>query len=613
MIVGLCLWLLGSAVGSLSRHPYCEAHGSAQGVSIPPSANLLRSIVEDYTRGIKSLDAFAAPYFGLEEKLTEFGDYPSKAYFEREKTLLQQTEERLQALDTRTIKQWPLADRVLYELIRSEVRGNLEARRYHSELIAFNPMGNRLMSFLDDSSMELTQFPFDTVAHYEAFVERSRGLSAYVDAQIALLRGGIRDKITLNVEIARRVPLTYQAALEPDIERNPFFRPIKRLPRDLSAKDQKRLQTLFRRMIEQTILPQYRRFDDFYQKEYIPHCRTEGFGIGSLPQGKDWYQNEILLQTTLDWSPLKIHDIGLSEVDRIEIQLRELQSRMGGTGPLGNFIRKRNADPKNYYGSGAELLQAFADFKTEVGQAVPRFFVRLPRSDYRVVEQSNPESAAASYAMPTEFMPYGRFMINAQNLKAISRDRLRTLSLHEATPGHHFQLSLQYELKDELSEYQRKIYQSNAFAEGWALYAESLGREMGLLEDPSSLFGSLLDELLRAVRLVVDTGIHAQGWDRAQAFNYMKEKLAADDHDLQNEVNRYAVMPAQALSYKLGCLKIWELRRMAEAKLQDRFDLKRFHERVLSYGMLSLPSLELLVQDWTDQQLKDVRRTPARP
>ena len=238
------------------------------------------------------------------------------------------------------------------------------------------------------------------------------------------------------------------------------------------------------------------------------------------------------------------------------------------------------------------MFAAFEKIKQATALKVPQFFSLIPQSDFKIVETTNPEDPAGSYNQPTESSPIGRFLANTKNLKSVPKYDATTLMLHETVPGHHFQLALQYEMKDKLSEYQRKMYMSNSFVEGWALYSEHLGYEMGLYDDIDQRFGNLNDEMLRAVRLVVDTGIHSKGWDQKKAIAYMTENLASDAGDILNEANRYSVWPGQALGYKIGQLKIMELRSKAEKELGPKFDIKEFHKAVIGQGTVSLKILE---------------------
>ena len=356
------------------------------------------------------------------------------------------------------------------------------------------------------------------------------------------------------------------------------------------------LTKAFRDMVKNTILPNYAKFDSFYRNEYVKHCR-QGFGISSLPQGREWYIHEIKANTNLNLTPEEIHQTGLNEVARISTELEKIKDQEGFKGSLKEFMRASSKDPKSYFKSSHAMFLAFEKVKAEVAKKIPDYFSQIPKSDFKIVETSNPEDAAGVYNQPTETAPFGRFIVNTKNLRAVPIYDITTLLMHETVPGHHFQLALQYEMKD-LSEYQRKMYESNSFVEGWALYSEYLGNEMGMYTDPVQRFGNLNDEMLRAVRLVVDTGIHTMGWTQKQAIDYALDHLASDAKGIEVEINRYSVWPGQALAYKIGQLKILELRKKAESILGSRFDIKGFHQAVIGSGTVSLPVLESQVNDW---------------
>lgn len=320
--------------------------------------------------------------------------------------------------------------------------------------------------------------------------------------------------------------------------------------------------------------------------------------MGGLPHGKEWYAFAIEATTNLALDPSVIHQTGLAEVARISGEMEKVRKELGFRGNLRSFQTSLTKDPRYFFTSAKDMFAAFTKVKEEVAKKLPAYFQLIPRADYKIVESSNPEDAAASYRDPTDNLPYGRFVVNTKNLHIVPVYEVTTLSLHESVPGHHFQLALQFEMKDRLSEYRRKMYFSGSFVEGWALYAEYLGNEMGMYTDPVQRVGHLNAEMLRAVRLVVDTGIHALGWSREKAFAYMKDHLATGDKDISNEVNRYSVWPGQALGYKLGQLKILELRRFAEKELGPRFDIKGFHAAVIGSGTVSLGVLESQVREW---------------
>jgi uncharacterized protein (DUF885 family) len=554
----------------------------------------LAAVIAEHTKRIERLDPYWAPYHHLEEGLDEFGDYPSPEYFARTRAAYETAVANVSTIDPAALTP---RDARTYRLFREDVEVSLAGLDFPNELLELNQQGSRAMQFMDDANPALTFFPFDSVAHYEAFLKRAHGFPAYVDRQIALLRRGITEGIVQNCAIVDETAPTLAAALEPVPERNPFWQPVAGMPATFGERDRRRLADGFRRMIVDEIVPGYRALDAFLRGEYRAHCRAT-FGIGALPRGAAWYAQRIRSSTDLPLGAKEIHERGLREVVRIRREMDVIRIEVGYRGSLSAFLRAWATAPGQRFADAASLIAAFQAQKTAVAALIPRWFAVVPKSDYDIVEATNPESPAASYLGPTDGRPRGRLVVNTLNLNAIARDRVPTLSLHEAVPGHHFQIALAFEMKDQLTEYQRRIFGSTAFAEGWALYAEHLGREMGVFHTPMERLGNLNDEMLRAVRLVVDTGIHAYGWSRERAIAYMRKNLAHDERDIAVEVSRYAVWPGQALAYKIGELEILDLRRAAEAELGTAFDVREFHDAVIGNGTVSLGVLRSQVRDW---------------
>lgn len=559
-----------------------------------PEGERLAALIKDYTESAKRLDPFWAPALDLEEGLDQFGDYPSEAYFKRERALTEATVAKV-----REIRQGDLtpSEARMLMLFQGDIEKSAASYRFPYELLDFHQMRNRLRSYLDDSSPNLTSFPFDSVAHYEAFLKRSEGFPAYIDRQIALLRRGIREHVMLSCDVAVRVPETYKEGLEPDGEKHVFGRPVSAFPASFGAADRERLTLGFRAATRERIRPGIAKFDAFFRSEYLPKCR-KSYGLAGLPNADAWYRNAIQGRVDLALDPKELHAFGLKEVERIERDIDVIRRELGDKGARRAFIRSISRDPKYMFQTKQELLSAFSDVRASIEAALPSFFTLIPKTPYKVVESENPVEAAASYREPTDNQPFGRFIVAVANLRSVPKYEVTTLSLHEAIPGHHFQLAIQYEAKERLSEYQRKMFFSNAFAEGWALYSEWLGNEMGLFKDPLQRLGNRNDDMMRAVRLVVDTGIHALGWSRSRALDYMRARLAMDDDTIQKELDRYAAWPAQALSYKVGQRKILELRRLAEKGLGNRFDVREFHRAVLENGSVSLQVLDAQVRGW---------------
>ena len=513
---------------------------------------------------------------------------------ERQRALLKSTLDEIQGLQKDKLSS---AQLITYRLFHDDIEHIYKGLDFPFEYMSFNQMDSRLRNYLDDSSPQLTAFPFDSVKHYEDYLKRSEGFLPYIDRQISWLREGARKGYALNCQVARNALVTYKDGLEPKIEKNPFFRPVLNFPKTFSEAEKEKLKASFKAMIETRILPGFKKFDQFYRQEYLPKCR-KSYGLNGIPNAESIYRYQIRGGTDLDLDPKQIHEIGLKEVARISQELKAAFAKKGLKGNLQAALRKTAQDPKNYFSNVKDIYPAYEAFQKKVMAEIPKAFSLIPKTDFKLVEAENSESASGMYQGPTEFAPYGRFVFNAKNLKSTSKGGIGTLFLHEAIPGHHFQFALQFELKDQLSEYQRKMFFSNAFAEGWALYSERWGREAGLVDDPDMMIASLSDEMLRAVRLVVDTGIHAFGWSREQAIRYMSENLPNDARETQIEADRYSVWPGQALGYKIGQLKILELRDLARRELGDKFDIKAFHRVVIGNGTVSLPVLEEQVKGW---------------
>ncbi len=556
----------------------------------------LNQIISDYTSAVRKLDAFHAPDFNIEEDLSKFGDYPSPEYFERSKKIVLNTNQKLKTVD---FKKLSLSDQRTYRLFKEDIDQSVMSLRFPEEYLAFNQISNRLQSFLDESNPALTDFPFDSTKHYSDFIKRASGLKKYVQWEIELHKKGLQKKIVQSCDVANLVPRSYSAALESDPALNPFYRPAKTLPKNINAKERSQIQNDFKKMIVEQILPAYRTFNDFYLSEYQPQCRKQ-FGIYGLPHAKNWYAYKIQASTSLKMSAKEIHQLGLEQVKLIAQQISKIQNDIGNHDPIAKFLKSLNQDPKNRFATSLEMMAAFQDIKSRVTTALPKFFSLPNLVDYQVVEASNSEAPIGVYNEPTEYLPFGRFVVNK---KSLLKHEAATLSVHEASPGHHLQFALIYQIKNTLSEYQRKLFYCAAFTEGWGLYSEYLGREMGIYISPLEKLGNLNFEMFRAVRLVVDTGIHAYGWNQKKVMEYMSQYLSLDEETQRIEANRYSVWPGQALSYKIGEIKIKQLRAMAQDRLRERFDLKEFHNAVIGSGNVSLSVLESQVEKFISDRL----------
>ena len=507
--------------------------------------------------------------------------------------------ERVKAIDPKLLSG---QDLLSYEIFRAGRELDLEGYRYPSHLIPLNQFYSTPNFFAQLGSGGGLQ-PFETVKDYDDFLKRLDGFVAWTDQAIVNMREGIAKGYTLPRVLGERVLPQLQAHVVAKPEDSLYFGPVRDMPADFSAADRERLTAAYRAAIETKVVPSYRRLHDFMRDEYLPKSRTS-VGLDALPDGKAWYEYNVRDVTTTDYTPAQIHEIGLSEVARIRGEMKGVMEKVGFKGTLDEFFVFLNTDPQFVHPSREALVQGYVDIKNRVNPELPRLFETLPKADYevRAVEPFREKSAAGgSYQAASEdgSRP-GIFYANAYDLKARPKWAMEALSLHEGNPGHHFQITLQREQKD-LPKF-RRFGGYTAYSEGWGLYAESLGPELGLYVDPYQYFGMLEGELFRAIRLVVDTGLHSKGWTREQVLDYIEENSATSEARRVSETERYIAIPGQALAYKIGQLKILELRSRAQRELGDRFDLRKFHTVILADGPLPLDVLEAKVDRWIASQ-----------
>ena len=445
--------------------------------------------------------------------------------------------------------------------------------------------------------------PFETVADYDNWLKRVHGFVVLMDQAADNMEAGIKAGIVQPRILMEKVLPQLAAHVVEYPEQSVFWGPVKALPDSFSAQDKTRLEEDYRRTIVNVIVPAYQRLHQYIETRYLPKCRAT-VGLSALPGGEAWYAFLVEQYTTTALTPKQIHEIGLEEVSRIHGAMREVIAQVGFDGDLAAFFQFTRDDPQFVFESREAMLQAYRALRNRVDAATPRLFSIQPKADYevRAVEAYRERSAAGgSYqrASADGGRP-GIFYVNTFDLAARPTWAVESLFLHEAAPGHHFQLSIQQEL-GTLPDF-RRFSGFTAYAEGWGLYAETLGKELGLYQDPYQYFGALNAELWRAIRLVVDTGIHAQGWSRERVLEYMFENSAVAEARAIAEAERFMAIPGQALAYKIGQLKISELRARAESALGSAFDVREFHNRVLENGSLPLAILESKIDRWLADQ-----------
>ncbi|NCT82236.1 MAG: DUF885 domain-containing protein [Comamonadaceae bacterium] len=490
-------------------------------------------------------------------------------------------------------------DRVSYSILKLDLEQSLAGERFPDWMQPISQIGG-LPSFLAQMGSGQSIQPFKTTKDYDDWLKRLALAVPVLDGTVANMRAGLKAGVTQPRAVMEKVLPQLQALAVSDPEQSLFWGPIKSFPDAVPAADRERITAAMRQLLSTRVLPAYARLLAFVRDDYMPQARKTT-AWSALPDGKAWYAHRVQQSTTLKLSPDQIHEIGLKEVARILGEMEGVRKQVGFPGDLKAFFKHLQDDPKFYYTKPEDLLAGYRELQKKINGLTPKLFDIQPKADYEVreVEAFRAESAAgASYQSPSsDGSRPGVFYVNTFNLKAQPIFGMETLSLHEASPGHHFQIAIAQEDKD-LPKFRRFGSSYTAYVEGWALYAESLGKELGLFTDPYQWYGRLSDEQLRAMRLVVDTGLHHKGWTREQAIRYMLDNSSMAESDVVSEVERYIVWPGQALGYKIGQLEITKLRAEAEAALGAKFDVKGFHRVVLTAGQVPLPVLRELVQDW---------------
>ncbi|HUE82859.1 MAG TPA: DUF885 domain-containing protein [Pyrinomonadaceae bacterium] len=485
-------------------------------------------------------------------------------------------------------------DQLNYDLFKRDYETNVEEFKYRWYLIPLNQRGGiQTENELADS------LRFETVKDYEDWIARLRSFPAYMDQTITLLREGSKARMVLPKVIMQRIPPQIDKQLVAKPEESAFFKPFTRFPATIASTDQERLRREASAAINAAIIPSYKRFKEFFVEEYLPATFDE-VGVWQIPNGGEMYSFFVRKFTTTNTTPREVHERGQSEVKRIREEMQKVMNKVGFKGTLQEFFTFLRTDKRFYYDTPEELLFAYQAISKQIDPHLVKVFRTLPRMPYGVTpipDAIAPDTTTAYYRQPSaDGSRSGMYFVNLYKPETRPKWEMMALSLHEAVPGHHLQIALAQE-QGEVPNF-RRYGGYTAFVEGWALYAESLGEEMGLYEDPYSKFGQLTYEMWRAVRLVVDTGLHEMRWNRQKAIDFFMDNAPKQELDITNEIDRYIAWPGQALAYKTGELKIKELRSRAANELGNGFDLREFHEVVLGSGAVPLDVLERNVVDW---------------
>jgi uncharacterized protein (DUF885 family) len=560
----------------------------------------LAALVEEYFERNLELNPLLATMIGEDGYDDQLANSISPEYLAKTEALDTEFLERLLAIDEGALEGQDLLTYGTFQLSRETgIEGN-QFPAYLQPINQFFSFPNFFVMLGSGASMH----PFKTVKNYDDFLSRADDFVVIMDQAIENMKIGMQDGVVRPRILMQRVLPQLESQFAESAEESGFWNPVKNMPADFSDADRERLTAAYRLAIEERIIPAYKRLHNFIGDEYLGATR-ETVGLSDLPNGEAWYAYMVRLITTTDLTPAEIHQIGLDEVARIHGEMQGVMEEVGFEGDLKEFFEFLNTDDQFYYDEPDQLIDGYRDMSDRISSLAPKLFSVFPKAGFEVrrVELFREKSSSGGSYMrgtPDGSRP-GVFYANAYDIKARPIWAMESLFLHEAIPGHHFQISIQQEVEG-VPRF-RKFGGYTAFIEGWGLYAESLGKELGVYTDPYQYFGALNAELWRAIRLVVDTGLHSKGWSRQDVLDYMYENSAVKEARAVSEAERFMAIPGQALAYKIGQLMIRELRTRAEQKLGDKFDVRAFHNEVLVDGALPLSMLEAKIDRWIAAQL----------
>lgn len=566
----------------------------------------LHAMFAEYDEEFLALNPITATFRGDHRFDDRFVNSLSDDYQQATRSLVERYTERLRAFDPATLDEQDRLSYEIFELNLADLREGFEGGHFElRNLIPVNQFSSMhlLMAILGGGG---NVQPFRTAEDYENWLSRSAGFADWVDTAIARMREGIQRGVVQPRAIMEKTLPQLEAQIVDDPEASLFWRPITDMPDAIADADRERLAAAYRSHIQDVLVPAHRRLRDFIRDEYLPRTR-ETVGLSDIPGGEALYAYNVRTITTTDLTPAEIHAIGKREAERVYAEMERVREEVGFEGDMAAFFEHLRTDPELYPETEEELLASYERLREKIDPALDRLFDVRPESEYviRPVEPFRaPQMAAAQYFPPAaDGSRPGIFYVNTYRLDSRPTYSQEALSLHEASPGHHFQVSIAWEL-EELPAFRRFGF-FTGYVEGWGLYAESLGKELGLYTDPYQYLGYLFFDIWRANRLVVDTGMHALGWTRQQAIDWMTSNSPVTDVDVIAEVDRYIAIPGQALAYKIGQLEIRELRTRAERVLGDDFDVREFHNVVLTGGPLPLTVLERRVERWIEKEERD--------
>jgi prolyl oligopeptidase len=504
---------------------------------------------------------------------------------------------RLRFIDSSKLTE---TDQLNYDLFRRSLENSIDGHQFKNYLMPMSQRGG--VQSLESTAETLR---LANVQDYEDWLARMAQIETVIEQTMSRMEEGRESGYMPPKILMERIPAQISMQLVEDPEQSPFFKSFAAMPDSIVDADRERLQQLAKDLIDESVVPGYREFANYFNNVYLPASR-DTIGASSLPDGEAFYEYRTRLYTTTQMTPDEIHRLGLNEVKRIRDEMQLVIDELEFEGSFDDFLTFLRTDPQFYYDTPEELFEGYLAISKRIDPELVKVFGKLPRMPYGlrpIPDNIAPDTTTAYYNRPAaDGSRPGYYYVNLYRPEVRPKYEMEVLSIHEAVPGHHLQISLQMEL-EEMPNF-RKYSGFTAFTEGWGLYSESLGYEMGFYKDPYSKFGALTYDMWRAVRLVVDTGMHFKGWTRQQAIDFFKDNAAKTEADIINEIDRYISWPGQALAYKIGQLKMLELRRKAEQALGNDFDIKAFHDALLGGGALPMEILETRMNRWLSEQLK---------
>lgn len=587
---------------ALALTPLVQAQASsvppAQSASAPVTvAAQLRRLTDAYFIEDLRLNPLYAPAKGVAQFNAQFGDYLSDDYLQAQQALERRYLQQVEQLDRRQLSE---ADRLSYDAFVYARRTAIRGFAYPYWLLPLSQEVNKAVDVSMQASGDLI-YPFETAADYRAFLSRLEGMAAWADKARERLREGSGKGITLSREVAQATATQVLDLVSSDPLASVYAKPLERLPAAIPAQEQARLREAYRDSISRIVNPALQRLGQFLRDDYKARSTL---GWNGLPDGSAWYQYLSDQQTSTDMPVEQIYTRGLQEVARIRAEMDAIRAEVGFQGDLPAFFKHLLNDPQFVWRDPKQQMVAFRQIAGQVDSRVPQLFARTPRTAMEIrrvpVEREETDGSAWYSQGSGDGRTPGVFFVNTRPGLGLFKWEMEANYIHEAVPGHHFQISLKQEQTD-LPDFRRYL-ECNGFEEGWALYVESIGPELGVYRDPLQRFGKLNNEMLRALRLVVEPGLHLKGWSIVRAQQYMAENSALTPDYIEYEVLRYLANPGQALSYKVGQLSISDLRREASEQLGSHFDVRQFHDRLISNGTLPLQVVRQSVGDWVASQ-----------